>query len=403
MGLPPWPRLGYWALPIGLVMSSCDARTPGSSPDQPNPATSPVAAASPVAGATCTTPAALASAFLYVAHGRGQNDLGRISGYAIDPATGRLSPVPGSPYTRPQPTNAMAIAVDPCNRFVYASTEEGDAWGFRIAGDTGALTPVNGSPFHVGADTESLTFDAFGHFLYVADLAAEVIRSFRVDPESGVLTPTEPRSFPALNNVSTLAVEPSGRFLLGTGLDSSVGSVLAYAIDPSTGALARRQTIPLGNVILDDLVVHATGRWLYVAGRRGSVFGFSVDASSGALRPVPGSPFPTGSVDRFALAPSGGYAYALSSSFNRLAGFTVDVGSGDVQPLGAELSTDRDPRAMTLDPSGRFAYVASYASGTISVFGIDRGTGRLAVDRVLPIVAPPRPRALATTHTPPAA
>jgi len=73
--------------------------------------------------------------FLYVAN-RGHNS---IAGFAVDAATGHLTP------TGHVPTEAVpgAFALDPAGRFIFAAgTASGRLASYRVDGETGALTPL---------------------------------------------------------------------------------------------------------------------------------------------------------------------------------------------------------------------------------------------------------------------
>ncbi|HSZ18224.1 MAG TPA: beta-propeller fold lactonase family protein [Candidatus Acidoferrum sp.] len=78
---------------------------------------------------------------------------GSISAFAINPANGALTQIPGSPFAAG--INPTSIVVDPTGRFAYststtyASATAGFAQvqGFSIASSTGALTPLSWSPW----------------------------------------------------------------------------------------------------------------------------------------------------------------------------------------------------------------------------------------------------------------
>jgi 6-phosphogluconolactonase len=73
--------------------------------------------------------------FLYVAN-RGHNS---IAGFAVDPATGRLTPCGHVP------TEAVpgAFGLDPSGHFLFAAgTVSGRLASYRIDGETGVLTPM---------------------------------------------------------------------------------------------------------------------------------------------------------------------------------------------------------------------------------------------------------------------
>src|SRR5206468_5092258 len=90
--------------------------------------------------------------FAYVANS-GDNTA---SAFSIEPASGALSSVPGSPF--PVGTAPLSIVVDPSGAFAY-STNAGsnDVSAFAIDTSSGALTPLKGSPFSAGTDPTSIT------------------------------------------------------------------------------------------------------------------------------------------------------------------------------------------------------------------------------------------------------
>ena len=91
---------------------------------------------------TCTTNP---PRFLYVAN-RGSGD---VSGYTIDPASGNLTAIAGSPFAAGG--NPVAIAVDPTGAFAYVVNQLSvNLSSFTINRTTGALTPA-GAPIGTGS------------------------------------------------------------------------------------------------------------------------------------------------------------------------------------------------------------------------------------------------------------
>jgi 6-phosphogluconolactonase len=72
-----------------------------------------------------------------------------VSGYTIDSTSGALTPISGSPF--PAGTNLIAVALDPTGTYAYVTNHDssGAGWvsGFAINPTTGVLTPIAGSPF----------------------------------------------------------------------------------------------------------------------------------------------------------------------------------------------------------------------------------------------------------------
>jgi hypothetical protein len=93
--------------------------------------------------------------FVYVANGMfGSVLTGTISAFSVDPNIGSLTPVPGSPF--PAGANPTAVTADPTGKFLYEVNDKNgahtnDLFAFAVNPSTGVLTPVPGSPFASGA------------------------------------------------------------------------------------------------------------------------------------------------------------------------------------------------------------------------------------------------------------
>jgi 6-phosphogluconolactonase (cycloisomerase 2 family) len=89
-------------------------------------------------------------------------------------------------------------------------------------------------------------------------------------------------------------VDPAGKFVYAANV-TSTNYVASYAIAPSSGTLTLSSTAVAGSLPL-AVTVDPSGQFVYVANQNsGNVAVFTVDAATGALTEVTGSPFPTGS------------------------------------------------------------------------------------------------------------
>src|SRR5580700_8821660 len=86
--------------------------------------------------------APLPAQFVYVANEISSN----ISAYSLNPKTGVLTAVPGSPFSTGG--GPFALALHPSSRFLYVTnTGAATVSGYGIDDKTGVLTAVPGSPF----------------------------------------------------------------------------------------------------------------------------------------------------------------------------------------------------------------------------------------------------------------
>jgi 6-phosphogluconolactonase len=118
-----------------------------------------------------------------------------ISGFTIDPTTGALSPLSGSPFPLPV---SHYMATDQNGAFLYV-TSGASIVGYAIDATTGALTALPGFPVATGANAYSITVDPTNQFLYVTNDGAANISGFRLHASTGALTPMPGSPFPAGN------------------------------------------------------------------------------------------------------------------------------------------------------------------------------------------------------------
>ena len=129
-----------------------------------------------------------------------------ISAYAIDTATGALTPVRGSPFATGKVP--LYVTVDPAGKFLYVTnTQSGDVSGYSID-SAGSLTPVPGSTFRAGNTPAAITVDPSGKFVYVTDYSLNEIFAFTIEA-SGSLGPVSGSPF------GPTGYEPSSIVVLG--------------------------------------------------------------------------------------------------------------------------------------------------------------------------------------------
>src|ERR1700722_1798285 len=119
-------------------------------------------------------------------------------------------------------------------------------------------------------------------------------------------------------------------------------------------------------------------QFAYVAnfGLQSTISGFAINESTGALTPVPGSPF--NNVDApisVTVDPTGSFVYATQGA--AISGYRIKAATGALTPVRGSPFSSPDPRGIVVDPTGRFVYVANFQSGNVTAYRINPGTGRL--------------------------
>jgi 6-phosphogluconolactonase (cycloisomerase 2 family) len=164
-----------------------------------------------------------------------------ILAYRINAITGALTPVAGGQF------GSNSIAINSAGTFVYA-TNPGDeslpagdplAAGsvsvYRINATTGALTEVAGSPFAAGRTPTSVTVNASGTFVYVANIGDQTISVYRINATTGALTPVAGSPFYVWRQPQSVNVNLAGTFVYMANTNDD--SILVYRINATTGAL----------------------------------------------------------------------------------------------------------------------------------------------------------------------
>jgi len=133
--------------------------------------------------------------FLYVANPSASNPppsstTGNVSGFNIDPSSGALSPIQGSPFTATNGKGPSAVTVDPSGRFVYATTTGSSfsIWCFAITPTNGQLVAATNSPFSLTAGGLFALIDPSGNYLYIGSQDASGIAGYTYDPSTGAPT-----------------------------------------------------------------------------------------------------------------------------------------------------------------------------------------------------------------------
>jgi 6-phosphogluconolactonase (cycloisomerase 2 family) len=364
-----------------------------------------------------------------------------------------------SPSGTPQPGSPPPPATG--NRFLYVgvSANNGGLQGFHVDPTTGALAEVPGSPLLFGGP-QANSFSqagpvavAQGH-IFVGfgppNFAPPVIRSYAVNPTTGALgnfTETPAGAVNGDNQFRFLATDPAGRNLyavyqngiasfqvnsdgslnyLGTLGNLATATVFSLAIsptanvallgvdncppkgpcggppnmlllnrDPSNGALTNSSKMLWQNSTSSPgfFVFDPSGKFLIVwrsanSGGNSDISVFSFDPSTDVLTQV-GSPNPPPGglgADTFRFDSTGKFLYTLDASAASpnpmsVGAFAFDPGSGALTPVGVQsLPSGNFPSTVVVDDS--FVVAVTSQAGTmpsvIYVLHRDASTGNLS-------------------------
>ena len=299
-----------------------------------------------------------------------------IFAFAIAPSDGKLTALSGTPP--PIGVHTMASVVAPSGKFLYLANENQDSTtssisGFSIDPDSGALRPIAGSPLEAGRCARDITIDPSNRFLYVAGCAIvqnrgsiSVLIGYTIN-SNGALSPIANSPFPVgtsgvLEPPTSVAVHPTDRFIYTPDPFSS--SIWVFNLDSRSGTLSPAAGSPFmvgfPNVTNQPgaIAIDPSGQFVYVVTNRGAIsavdtvggiWGFKADSGNGSLRPVAATPYRTGDAPANAIIdPSGKYVYVANRQNDSVSAFKIDVGGG-LTPLAGS------PFRVMLEP-GEYRY-----------------------------------------------
>ncbi|MDZ7619521.1 MAG: beta-propeller fold lactonase family protein, partial [Patescibacteria group bacterium] len=85
------------------------------------------------------------------------------------------------------------VLVHPSGKFLYGSNRGHDSLAqFRIDAETGRLTPLGHTPSG-GETPRNFAMDPLGRVMLIENQASNSVLVFRIDPETGDLKPTDSR------------------------------------------------------------------------------------------------------------------------------------------------------------------------------------------------------------------
>ncbi len=251
---------------------------------------------------------------------------------------------------------------------------------FNINRSSGALSPIAGNPFTTSLiKGDSITSDPQGHFLFVGDSSTSEIAAFQVDSTTGALTAVPGSPFTAFGSSPTsLTVDGTGHFLYASDFFSLTGDVFGFSIDQNTGALSPVPGSPFVTGLF-DVSGEASGKFVLGLGFGSNVTVLPIEPGTGAL--LPGSNFPTvSSPETLAVHPTGNFVYTFAIDGRNKAlpveGYQLDA-TGNLTPLaGSPFTTLPNLRNGKFTQDGKALFSQNDTAG-IEVLTVDPTTGGL--------------------------
>jgi Lactonase, 7-bladed beta-propeller len=338
--------------------------------------------------------------FVYTNNGlySGDNNGNSVSAFSVD-ASGTLGELTG--FGSPFPTGGDGIYGFPfsfslysanriivVNDFLYASNAASNTVSaFTIDPGTGALTAVAGSPFPTNAIDDaghsgiSLAAKPDGKFLYAGSTGFDgqsfgSITIFSRNTTTGGLAMVGAGPVSSGGPVYSLKVTPDDKFLVAALAQTSQIAVFAIQSDGTLQAVAN-SPFALTSGSATGVDINCAGNLLFAGGPTENIYAFNL-ASDGQLTAVTGSPFATGITSNQVVVLSHPDDNTLFSSdqLNNVTAFPVSGGSLTVPGATSSAGADAiSPGGLTVSQDGAFLYAADTAIsgpgfGGISTFDL---------------------------------
>lgn len=226
--------------------------------------------------------------FLYVESNAG------VFGFTINQSNGSLTAISGGAALGTG-GNLQQIAIDPTGRFLFVGdANSGNTYAYSINPATGVLTNVTGSPFSTLV-VDSLAVDPSGRFLYVAGIhqGVEKVGAYAISNgnPNGALTLASSQ-FPNFAPTG-VTVDPYGRYVYACLTNNTV---VAFTVDQNGSLLSAGSPVSTGNGP-SSIAMDFQGQYVYVTNNSSNtISAYKIDQGTGALTEITGagSPFAAG-------------------------------------------------------------------------------------------------------------
>jgi 6-phosphogluconolactonase len=277
----------------------------------------------------------------------------RVLTYAIE-ANGALTQKAAAPL----PDSMPYVSTDRTGRWLFTASYGGDKLAVSPIGEDGLVTAEAVQVVPTGRNAHSILPDRRNKYVYACTLGANAVLQFNFNAKAGQLTPNDP---PAASpepghGPRHMALSPDDKYLYV--INELSGHVTQYAIDSGSGTM-----LPVDSIS-------------------------SVPAEAGlpwGKPQVPGTPPPVAvwAAD-IGITPNGKFLYTTERTTNKIALFSVAPGTGKLTYV-TNFATEAQPRGIRIDPPGGYLVASGEKSDQLSVYKIDQTTGKLGEPTRYPV------------------
>jgi 6-phosphogluconolactonase len=317
--------------------------------------------------------------------------------YRFDPATGESGSIGLAAAT----DNPSFLAVDPNNRFLYATNEldtfhnesTGAISTFAIDRKSGKLTllqqvsSLGGGPTHLSLD-KSAKYLMVANYTNGSAAVFPIKNDGRLGPHSAFVQNAGSSVNPNRQtgpHAHSIQVTSDNRFAMVA--DLGLDKLLVYRFNAGEGSLTSTSFKSAGlapGAGPRHIALPPSGKFVYVVNEMAStVTVFAYEPSMGKLtekqtistleKKFAGENFAA----EILVDSKGRFLYVSNRGDDSIAVFSIHPDSGNLTPLEWISSGGKTPRNIAIDPTGKWMFAANQNSNDITLFRIDSSNGRL--------------------------
>lgn len=184
--------------------------------------------------------------------------------------------------------SGMTISADG-NHLYTSNTAQNSIWEMNFNGGSGFDAGFRTSAVSGGSQPNATVLSPDGAFLYVPNKQSANVSVSRLDSTSGLIL--SQFSFATAPLPVDVALNSTGQ--IAYVLSNLTNAIEAYSMNANMSSSSLLSTVTVGSSG-QRLRIEPNGKFLYTPSLNGTLYAFAIDGTSGALTPVPGSPFAAG-------------------------------------------------------------------------------------------------------------
>jgi 6-phosphogluconolactonase len=329
--------------------------------------------------------------------------------YALDKTTGALSQKGGDEDGGNSPSY---LALAPSGQYLYnANEDDGNTAGVtahHIKAD-GTLEPLNhqqGTDKSCGGSCgfTHVAVDPSGKYVMGANYDGGSVSVFPINPDGSLGAEKQMLDFGGKAEAHSVGFDPTGKFVFVPTLGLDQVQQLKLGADGTLSPNSPPDVASAGNAGPRHIAMHPSGKLAFVINETASTltpYAISADGKLTAGSTV--SSLPQGVMgeaygQHLKLSPDGHFLYCSNVGHDSLGVFSVDQNSGALGWLQDQPSGGAWPRDFDVDPNGELLVAANRDSNSLTVFKI--GTDGKLTPLGQPTTVPDQPTSVVIRYQP---